>query len=331
MPVKVTERPDADKWAIRIDDGVEQVEYEADSHEDAMEYVMQVTNHLQGWRERGADQFVRDGSTITLYPPIPLPEPIHVPICGKDHQTWGITVLGVQERYIPDPLERLVEGERMEHLFEEEDEIAVIRLVRRRSQHRTAGNVDPLHSPRRLSIYARKRTMGHSWACSVRTACPKGSGCCTPIPIAFMRSMGIWLEIPTRKPSPSQTLCAGSSTTSPAHLYQGQHGLMMDTARLPRKTCIGTTPANCWPMPSPINGWLHCVPNRTGPSCTSPQPMRCRAPAGRLRRMQKNGASTCASQRIWSTSCNRNRVQPVVRFGWIHSNDSDWPICEEKR
>ena len=139
MAVKMTERPDADKWAIRIDDGAGQNLYEADSHEEAMAYVMEVTNQVQGWRRRGIDEFVRDGRTITLYAPIPLPDPIHVPICGKDHQRWGITA---RERYIPDPLERQAETERMERIFQQEDELAVARMVRRTDQRRSAGNVD---------------------------------------------------------------------------------------------------------------------------------------------------------------------------------------------
>ena len=83
MPVRMVARPAADKWAIRINEGSEQVLYEADSHEEAMEYVLRVTNHLAGWRPHGVDEFVSDGEppqrTITLYPPIPLPEPMEMP------------------------------------------------------------------------------------------------------------------------------------------------------------------------------------------------------------------------------------------------------------
>ena len=143
MTVRVVERPDADKWAIRIADDAGQTLYEADSHQEAMEYVMQVTDDLEGWRRRGADEFVCDGEplqrTITLYAPIPLPEPVEH--CLGNGQ-WLPVTFAVQERYIPGPLERQAVGDHMERLLEEEDELAVARLVRRTDQRRAAGNVD---------------------------------------------------------------------------------------------------------------------------------------------------------------------------------------------
>ena len=147
MPIRMVERPAADKWVIRIDDGVQQVLYEADSDDAALEYVLQITDGLEDWRAHGMDEFVSDGEppqrTITLYPPIPLPEPSVMTIGRRrDDQRMCPTALGIRERYIPDPLERQAERERMERILEEEDELAIIRMVRRRDQRRAAGNLD---------------------------------------------------------------------------------------------------------------------------------------------------------------------------------------------
>ena len=100
-----------------------------------------------------------------------------------------------------------------------------------------------------------------------------------------------------------------------AHLYQGQHGLMMDTARLPREVyqnhpgeLLANAFADQWVAPlRPEPHWpiLHVA-----------AAYACPAPAGRLKRTRKSGASTCVLRTTWSTSCDRplNRVRPRVMY-----------------
>ena len=143
MPIRMEERPAADKWAIRVNDGIKQVLYEADGHDEALEFVLQATDGLQGWNSHGVDKHQCEERTITLYPPLPAPEPLEMPTGREtDGRRVCLATLGIREPYISDPLERQAEQERMERILEEEDELAIIRLVRRADQHRLAGNRD---------------------------------------------------------------------------------------------------------------------------------------------------------------------------------------------